>query len=242
MERLKILGVCLMVASLWNHMRANEVNVDAQAVLAWTVGSTYITQLETGNNNLITNTKDATDSIQRKTAQMALWSEGIKAVMADCDEFGKESVYYQMMVDEMAAIVKANTELIAAAKARPGFSTAAILAKGWSLTVNGAHIVNDFCNIVNNGKIDHPFKLAGVEKHKDGGNYMQREKRLRLTVTLLGNIQDLRRQLQILVIGCRYWGLTDLLCNLDYRSWATLIGMDANARYSINLWNRTFNQ
>lgn len=242
MGRLKILGVCLIAASAWSHASANEVNVDAQAVLAWTVGSTYITQLETGNNNLITNTKDATDSIQRKTAQMALWSEGIKAVMADSDEFGKESVFYRMMLKEMEYIVKANTDLIAAAKARPGFSSTAILAKGWSLTVNGAHIVNDFCNIVNNGKIDNPFKLAGVEKHKDGGNYMQREKRLMLVVTLLNDIQDLRRQLQVLVIGCRYWGVFDLWRNVDYRSWARMIGMDANARYAITMWNRTFNQ
>ena len=192
MERLKIISLCALAASLNLPLGANEVNIDAKAFEMWVSGSNYVTFMEEGSNRCVTRTKEATDSMALKTAQMAVWSEGIKEVMANSDEFGMESVYYQMMVDEMAAIVNANTALIAAAKARPGFSSAAILSKGWSLTVNGAHIVNDFCNIVNNGKIDNPFTMSGISKHKDGGNYMQREKRLRLVVTLLGDIQDLR--------------------------------------------------
>lgn len=220
---------------------ANEVNIDYQASAQWTIGSNYVTALELGTNSLLKDSQEVTDSMMVKTVAMAAWTEGLKEVMANCNEFGKESVYYKMMVKEMAAIVKANTDLIAVAKERPGFSSAAILSKGWSITVNGAHLVNDFCNIVNNGKIENPFQLDGVTEHNDNGNYIQRDKRLLMVATLLDDIQTLRRQLQILVIGCRYWGYFDLLRNLDYRSWARLIGMEANAKYAIDLWNRTFN-
>ncbi|MCM1337683.1 MAG: hypothetical protein NC187_00545 [Candidatus Amulumruptor caecigallinarius] len=72
-------------------------------------------------------------------------------------------------------------------------------------------------------------------------NLLSAAERYEITNTIYSNLRNIKYSLWILAYQIRYWTWMDVWMNLDYRSWAGIIGMKANADYAIRMWNKTFN-
>lgn len=72
-------------------------------------------------------------------------------------------------------------------------------------------------------------------------NLLSAAERFEITNSLLTNLKSVKYSLWLLEYQIRYWTWLDVWVNLDYRSWAKIIGMKSNADYAIKMWNKTFN-
>lgn len=72
-------------------------------------------------------------------------------------------------------------------------------------------------------------------------NLLSAAERYEITNTIYSNLRSIKNSLWVLEYQIRYWTWIDVWINLDYRSWAKMIGMKANADYAIRMWNKTFN-
>lgn len=195
---------------------------------------------ESGMNDQTKETQKTQDDTQKKVAHMAAITEGMKEVMANAKGFGVESSFYKQIVADMSVIIQKTPLILTEIQKRPALNSAFALANMGAIVERATSLVDDFCNIVNNGKIKNPFRNRQNDKENDGDNYMQREKRLEMAVKISYDISRIRQTVEIILLNYRYSSLTDLWIKLDYKSWAYMIGMQANATYVINMWNSTF--
>lgn len=197
---------------------------------------------EIGMNEQTKETQKTQDDTQKKVAHMAAITEGMKEVMANAKGFGVESSFYKQIVADMSVIVQKSPLILTEIQKRPALNSAFALANMGAIVERATSLVDDFCTIVNNGKIKNPFRNRQNDKEDDGDNYMQREKRLEMAVKISYDISRIRQTVEIILLNYRYASLTDLWIRIDYKSWAYLVGMQANATYVINMWNQTFNE
>lgn len=185
--------------------------------------------------------KEKQDDNLAKIGTMETMLQDMILVMSNVESFGYESSYYKQIAADLVAIVQRAGQISAEIYRRPATPGTVMAALRVTDIVDKARgLVTDFCSIVANGKIRHPGGDGNVKD--DGLNLIQPEKRLGMAVRICSDIREIRWQLDIVLLNFQYatWG--DVWRRIDYRGWANIIGMDANARYAISRWNSTFSK
>lgn len=237
--RVMILSVAI-TASVVAHCQLLTIENDPVATAYYGENIANRTARDAVLNEYTKKNKEKQDDNLAKIGTMETMLQDMMLVMSNVESFGYESSYYKQIAADLVAIVQRAGQIsreIYRHPATPGTAMAALRVT--NIVDKARGLVTDFCSIVANGKIRHP---SGDNVKKDGLNLIQPEKRLGMAVRICSDIREIRWQLDIVLLNFQYatWG--DVWRRIDYRGWANIIGMDANARYAISRWNSTFSK
>ena len=221
-------------------LKAQAVRTDPKAVFYMATGYGHRYGYEKLINDAVEETTKEQEDKEKMVAQMTAITEGMKEVMSNVQGFGVESAFYKQMIGDMQVIGTKTPLVLTEIGKRKGLNAALALTNVSRLVERATGLVDNFCNIVNNGTVENPFKRGKKDNDKD--NYMQREKRLGMAILICSDIAAIRRAIEVILINYQYGTWIDVWMRLDYESWAKIVGMEYNARYAIGLWNNTFNK
>ena len=172
------------------------------------------------------------------TVSMATIAEMYKLTMENIKGFGPESRYYIEIGRCAVDIVKDVPDLLNIIKDAKWHNKILCANELGNLFTKTQKLVNDFVNIVNNGKVANPLKDNAAEKSEnDGYNFLDRYQRLALANMIYTDLLEIKYKVQIMKAMAQYSTKHDLFFAIDPLGWANVMSMQNYVGGLINDWN-----
>lgn len=207
-----------------------------------TVLSNLATQaaIENEHNKRLDSINAKQKKIELYTVSMATMKEVYKLTMENIKGFGEESWYYTEIGRCAFGIIKDVPELVKTVKDAKWNQQILCLKELAGVVTETQKLVNDFVNIVNNGKIRNPLGDSATESGKnDGYNFLDRYERLTIANRIYTDLLELRYKIQGMMAMAQYATMNDLFFAIDPEGWANVMVMQNAVSGLIDDWNNT---
>ena len=217
---------CTHSASAWV-----RVVYDKNAIAAVGANTAFQKLIEDQHNARLDSIRSKQQKIMSYTASMESIKELYRMSMQNISGFGEESVYYRQMAENFLQVSGNTARAIKTFNRCPGINYVNSLNEIVNIQTEVVSLIEDFVDIVNNGKVDISAFTSGKSNDKlsmllknthlgkgDGYNFLNRYQRLTLADKLLSHIVDLQ-QIVYICEYCRTFG--NFMYNIDPETWAT---------------------
>lgn len=207
-----------------------------------TVLSNLATQaaIETEHNKRLDSIRSKQQKIELYTVSMATMKEVYKLTMENIKGFGEESWYYTEIGRCAFDIIKDVPELVKTVKEAKWNQQLLCLKELAGVVTETQQLVNDFVNIVNNGKIRNPLGDSATESgENDGYNFLDRYERITIANRIYTDLLELRYKIQGMMAMAQYATMNDLFFAIDPEGWANVMVMQNAVSGLIDDWNNT---
>lgn len=178
--------------------------------------------------------------IELYTVSMATMKEVYKLTMENIKGFGEESWYYTEIGRCAYDIIKDVPEVTKVVKDAKWHNQLLCLGELAGVGTKTQKLVNDFVNIVNNGKIRNPLgDNSGESGENDGYNLLDRYERLSIANRIYTDLLELRYKIQGMMAMAQYATMNDLFFAIDPEGWANVMVMQNAVSGLIDDWNNT---
>lgn len=211
---------------------------DPWSLAAWTGNTAYITGVEMSNTRAV----EETEGMKRKTfayhtAVLEAKEFHLKS-MQNVAGFGQESRYYKEIYNISADIVMRCPRLIDSFKQADLSGKAYAITRISQLYSHTVQLVQDFVNIVNNGKVKNPLEVGNTDTKSDGYNLIDRDQRLEIVLTIYADLRAIRDKIWMweYSIVMANWG--DVANVIDSKIFYKAISGKNIAQEIVNKWER----
>lgn len=212
-----------------------RVVYDKNSIAAVGANTAFQKLIEDQHNAHLDSIRSKQDKIMSYTASMESIKELYRMSMQNISGFGEESAYYRQMAENFLQIPGNTAKAVKAINRCPGINYINSLNEIVNIQTEVVSLIEDFVDIVNNGKVDLSAFTSGKSNDKlsmllknahlgkdDGYNFLDRYQRLTLANKLLSHIVDINTRLQQIVYICEYCRtFSNFMYNIDPETWAT---------------------
>ena len=239
----RILALSLLLLSLLaGNMLYAQYRVVTDPQTTATVLSNLATQMaiEKEHNKRLDSISAKQQTIELYTVSMATMKEVYKLTMENIKGFGEESWYYTEIGRCAFDIIKDVPELTKVIKNAKWNQQLLCLKELAGVVTETQKLVNDFVNIVNNGKIRNPLGDSATESgENDGYNFLDRYERITIANRIYTDLLELRYKIQGMMALAQYATMNDLFFAIDPEGWANVMVMNNAVSGLIDDWNNT---
>ena len=245
MEQMKksvLFSAILLLSILFEKPAVAQYRVVTDPQTTATVLSNLATQvaIENEHNKRLDSISSKQKNIELYTVSMATMKEVYKLTMENIKGFGEESWYYTEIGRCAFDIIKDVPELAKVFKDAKWHNQLLCLGELTGVVTKTQKLVNDFVNIVNNGKIRNPLGDSAAESGKnDGYNFLDRYERLTIANRIYTDLLELRYKVQGMMAMAEYATMHDLFFSIDPEGWANVMVMQNAVSGLIDDWNNT---
>lgn len=232
--------IILAVVSGISANAAYRVVIDPQTISTVITNSLSQAAIENEHNKRLDSIRSKQQQIEIYTVSMATMAEVYKVTMENIKGFGEESRYYTEIGRCAYDIVKDVPELVKTVKNAKWNQQLLCLKELAGVVTETQKLVNDFVNIVNNGKIRNPLgDSSGEAGENDGYNLLDRYERLTIANRIYTDLLEIRYKIQGMMAMAQYSTMNDLFFTIDPEGWANVIVMQNAVSGLIDDWNNT---
>lgn len=188
---------------------------------------------------------DSILSKQKSLAEKSLTLQAIsileKQTLQNTNDFDVESTYYKEIERTAKNIAEMTPDLLSAIKNSKFVNQLNFTSRAIDLGLKCSQYVNDYVNIVNNGKVKNPLEGSylsdNVVVSNDGDNYLDRYERLGIAKKIADDLKSINNELNYMLFLCSYGDWTDLVKSVDRETW---VNMNTSKTFSDDLikrWN-----
>ena len=220
-----------------------KVVFDKNAIAAVGANTAFQTLIENKHNAQLDSIRSKQDKIMSYTASMASIKELYRISMQNISGFGEESAYYRQMAEQFIQVPGNTARAVKAIGRCPGINYINSLNEIVNIQAEVVGLIEDFVDIVNNGKIDISAFLKNAHLGKgDGYNFLDRYERLTLANKLLSHIVDINMRLQQIEYICEFCcTFSNLMYSIDPLTWATFFSGKNIVDDVVSDWNYHMN-
>lgn len=235
---MKIILVAAMLIAALQGKAAWRVVIDRKTTAAVAANAASQKLIEDKHNNRLDSINSKQQRLMKYTAAMAGIKELYKLSMQNISEFGEESAYDREIVSLTADIFKDVPVVLKAIGRSPGKNYILCLNEMTDLVAETEGLVNDFVDIVNNGRIRNPLGAANADGKDDGYNFLDRYERLTLANRIYSRLLEIHYKLEMMTMMCQYsHEIGDVLLAIDAESWAAYFTARNTVSRLIDDWN-----
>ena len=231
--------------------KAGYYNIDLKTAGQVTANTGYAEAAELANKSQEEKKRKRQEKIAKYTTVVQATQEVYKYAMQNIKDFGYESQCYKS-IGTQAMRISMKIPQCYESMTDGGFMGVAVSAKTMTdIATETMGLVQFFVNIVNNGKIDSPFKGENSKLNKwldkqfsykpknDGLNFIDRYQRIMLAHEVLAKLERINWQLDEILYLCEYQrNVLGVLREIDYESWTYIVGSADVADDIIKNWDR----
>ena len=209
-----------IVAMLLSAHSANawvRVVYDIKSTAAVGANTAFQKVVEDSHNARLNSIRSKQAKIMSYTASMESIKELYRMSMQNVRGFGEESAYYRQMAEQFIQVPGNTARAVKAINRCPGINYINSLNEIVNIQAEVVSLIEDFVDIVNNGKVDLSAFTSGKSNDKlstllknahlgkgDGYNFLDRYERLTLANKLLAHIVDINQRLQQIEYICEF--------------------------------------
>ncbi len=250
----KIRKAALVIAALL--LSAHSTNAWVRVV--YDINSTAAVGANTAFQKIIEDRHNARlDSIRSKQAKIMSYTASMQTIkelyrmsMQNVSGFGEESAYYKQMAENFLQVPGNTARAVKAINRCPGINYVNSLNEIVNIQAEVVGLIEDFVDIVNNGKVNLSAFTSGKSNDKlsallknahlgkgDGYNFLDRYERLTLANKLLSHIVDINTHLQQIEYICEYCRtFSNFMYSIDPLTWASFFDGKAMVESVVNDW------
>lgn len=233
----RLMIVLTIMLAYTNSAKAAWVKVvyDKSATAAVTANTGFQGMIESKHNTCLDSIRSKQAKIMSYTASMESIKELYRMSMQNISGFGEETAYYKQMAENFLQIPGNTAKAVKAITRCPGINYVNSLNEIVNIQAEVVGLIEDFVDIVNNGKVDLSAFTSGKSNDKlsvllrkarlgkgDGYNFLDRYDRLTLANKILSHIVDINTRLQQIVYICEFCStFSNLMYSIDPLTWAT---------------------
>lgn len=231
-----IMAVCLCTGVCGRVNAAYRIVTDPSAFGIVTQNSLVQQMVESRHNKSLDSVSSKQEKILKYATTMATIKEVYKISMENIKGFGVESKYYIEIGLTAYEIVKEVPKVVKNIKNANVYRKALCIKELTELVERSEHLVSDFVNIVNNGKVENPLKKNDPEKKNDGYNFLNRSDRLGMAIRIYTDLLEMKYKVMALSMmsECATWG--DLFFSIDPEGWANVMTARNSVDFIISSW------
>lgn len=232
-----------------------RVVFDKNAIAAVGANTAFQTLIENKHNAQLDSIRSKQDKIMSYTTSMASIKELYRMSMQNISGFGEESAYYRQMAEQFIKVPGNTARAVKAIGRCPGINYINSLNEIVNIQAEVVGLIEDFVDIVNNGKVDLSAFTSGKSNDKisaflknahlgkgDGYNFLDRYERLTLANKLLSHIVDINMRLQQIEYICEFCcTFSNLMYSIDPLTWATFFSGKSIVDDVVSDWNYHMN-
>jgi hypothetical protein len=243
-----------IVAMLLSAHSANawvRVVYDIKSTAAVGANTAFQKVVEDSHNARLNSIRSKQAKIMSYTASMESIKELYRMSMQNVRGFGEESAYYRQMAEQFIQVPGNTARAVKAINRCPGINYINSLNEIVNIQAEVVSLIEDFVDIVNNGKVDLSAFTSGKSNDKlstllknahlgkgDGYNFLDRYERLTLANKLLAHIVDINQRLQQIEYICEFCcTFSNLMYSIDPMTWASFFSGKNMVESVINDWN-----
>ena len=244
-------GIALILASFTFSLPVSaywKMVADPWTTAQVTANTTAQSLIENKHNERI----DTISAKKKKTLQYTAVMEGIKELyqlsMTNVKGFGEETAYYKEIFLLSADILSGIPTVTKFITSHPVKNSILCYNELADVVIETEGLIQDFIDIVNNGKIRLPNNPIIRQKIPDGGgrynmgqgdgyNFMDRYTRLTLANKIYSRLLEMKYKMDVMVMMCEYGSWNDAFYTLDPVTWATVFETKYIVDGLIHDWN-----
>lgn len=230
-----MIAVIIMLYSVNSSNAWVRVVYDKNAIAAVGANTAFQSIIENKHNVYLDSIRSKQAKIMSYTASMASIKELYRMSMQNISGFGEESTYYRQMAENFLQVPGNTAKAVKAISKCPGINYINSLNEIVNIQAEVVSLIEDFVDIVNNGKVDLSTFTSGKSNDKistflknahlgkgDSYNFLDRYERLTLANRLLSHIVDINMRLQQIEYICEFCcTFSNLMYSIDPLTWAT---------------------
>ena len=204
--------------------------------------------IEDSHNTRLDSIRSKQAKIMSYTASMQTIKELYRMSMQNVSGFGEESAYYKQMAENFLQVPGNTARAVRAINRCPGINYVNSLNEIVNIQAEVVGLIEDFVDIVNNGKVDLSAFTSGKSNDKlssflqkahlgkgDGYNFLDRYERLTLANKLLSHIIDTRlQQIEYICEYCRTF--SNFMYSIDPLTWVSYFDGKAMVESVVSDW------
>lgn len=253
----KLMIILTIVLVSTNSTKAAWIKVvyDKNATAAVGANTAFQGIIENNHNARLEGIRYKQKKIMSYTASMESIKELYRMSMQNIRGFGEESAYYRQMAENFLQVPGNTERAVKAINRCPGINYVNSLNEIVNIQAEVVSLIEDFVDIVNNGKVDLSAFTSGKSNDKlsnllknahigkgDGYNFLDRYERLTLANKLLSHIVDINLRLQQIVYICEYCRtFSNFMYSIDPLTWASFFSGKNMVESVISDWNYQMN-
>lgn len=247
--------MAIMLFSVNSANAWGRVVYDKNAIAAVGANTAFQTLIENKHNTQLDSIRSKQGKIMSYTASMESIKELYRMSMQNIRGFGEESAYYRKMAEQFIQVPGNTARAVKAINRCPGINYVNSLNEIVNIQNEVVGLIEDFVDIVNNGKVDLSAFTSGKSNDKlsnllknahigkgDGYNFLDRYERLTLANKLLSHIVDINTRLQQIVYICEFCcTFSNLMYSIDPLTWASFFSGKNIVDDVVSDWNYHMN-
>ncbi|WP_237581464.1 hypothetical protein [Prevotella ihumii] len=247
--------MAIMLFSVNSANAWGRVVYDKNAIAAVGANTAFQTLIENKHNTQLDSIRSKQGKIMSYTASMESIKELYRMSMQNIRGFGEESAYYRQMAEQFIQVPGNTARAVKAINRCPGINYVNSLNEIVNIQNEVVGLIEDFVDIVNNGKVDLSAFTSGKSNDKlsnllknahigkgDGYNFLDRYERLTLANKLLSHIVDINTRLQQIVYICEFCcTFSNLMYSIDPLTWASFFSGKNIVDDVVSDWNYHMN-
>ena len=244
MERLiKLFFVAAGVFSSTAAFSQWRVVIDGKAVIQVIENTAMQMAAELSHNAYLDSTLNKQNEIMGMTTAIAASKELNMTTLQNTNGFGDDSMFYKDIERTAKDIASITPELFSSIKNSKWTNKATFTKRAVDLGFKCAQYVNNYINIVNNGKAVNPLQgtsfAENIVSTTDGANILDRKERLDLARQISYDLKKILQELQQMQFLCTYGDWTEMVREIDRESWNSVNEGKAISERLIKEWNNT---
>lgn len=245
MERIikLFLAMVMILSTITSFSQQVRLVIDAKAIKQATENQAWQLAAEVPHNQLLDTIYSLQSEIVEKTGAIASIKWLHKQSLQNTKGFDPESSFYKDIAKTATDIIDMTPDVIYAVLNSSFVNQANSILKIGELSNQCSQLVNDFINIVNNGKIKNPLlntsSASSVKNSDDGANMLDRDERLKIATKICYDLKSVKAQLNRIKFLCSYGDWTNLIQEVDKESWAKVNRGKDIADELIKQWRNT---
>lgn len=200
-----------------------KINFDYKTAAAVTANAAMQGAIEFEHNETLKKIYQKQDSIRDKSIQILSYKQLSLETLKNIKGFETESWYYKDIYDTALKISELTPTVYNAIKNSSFVNKANATAGVFELVSRCSQCVNDFINIVTNGKAKNPLKSTSskndIQNKNDGHNYLDRRERMNMACQISYDLKRIKNQLNRILFLCSYGDWTQLISQIDKKTW-----------------------
>lgn len=244
------LAVATLLLSTLSSNAGVRVVYDINSTAAVGANTAFQKIIEDSHNARLDSIRSKQAKIMSYTASMQTIKELYRMSMQNISGFSEESAYYRQMAENFLQVPGNTARAVKAINRCPGINYVNSLNEIVNIQAEVVGLIEDFVDIVNNGKVDLSAFTSGKSNDKlsillkqahlgkgDGYNFLDRYERLTLANKLLSHIVDINTRLLQIVYICEYCRtFSNFMYSIDLLTWASYFDGKAMVESVVSDW------
>lgn len=219
-----------------------RIVIDAKAVKQVIENTAMQMAAELAHNAYLDSALNKQNEIMGMTTAIAASKELNMTTLQNTKGFDEESMFYMDIQRTAKDIANITPELFSSIKNSKWTNKATFTKRAVDLGFKCAQYVNNYINIVNNGKTANPLKETSfgenIETTTDGSNILDRKERLDMARQISYDLKSILRELRQMQFLCTYGDWTDLIREVDKETFNSVENGKSISESLIRQWNK----